>query len=185
MFVSHIWRLHESTNGCNKHIFVRVKSWEFVLVSCAEICIGILCWDCTGAYLSKQSNGDLVWDIHCTKLPLSQLITRQNLLLFWKCSRFQHVVVASILLFFDSCSHCKLIFYKIHRMEAHLNFKHETSMSSWGISAKNLLYFAITNYIDTGGHQWVRMVRQIIVLIEISKMFWILVSRDVLHWSIM
>ena len=35
----------------------------------------------------------------------------------------------------------------------------------------DILYFAKTDYIDTGGHQYLRRAPQIIVLIEISKKF--------------
>ena len=87
LFVSHIWRLHESTK------------WDFCLSQILGVCIGILCWDCTGAYLS-QSNGNLVWNINCTKLPVSELITSRNLLLFWNCAISTCRSLHSIVLWF-------------------------------------------------------------------------------------
>ena len=87
LFVSHIWRLHESTK-C-----------DFCLSQILGVCIGILCWDCTGAYLS-QSNGNLVWNINCTKLPVSELITSQNLLLFGNCAISTCRSLHSIVLWF-------------------------------------------------------------------------------------
>lgn len=100
-------------NECNKQIFVWAKSWEFVLVSCVEIAQARI------FVTIKRKFG--VRNINCTKLPGSELITSQNLLLSFETARFQHVAVSN-LLFFDSLPHCKLIFL----MEAHMNIKHET-----------------------------------------------------------
>ena len=119
LFVSHIWRLHESTK------------WDFCLCQILGVCIGILCWDCTGAYLS-QSNGNLVWNINCTKLPVSELITSQNLLLFWNCAISTCRSLHSIVLWF--LLPLQIDTFNANRMEAHMNIKHETmtkDLPSW------------------------------------------------------
>ena len=61
----------------HRRIFVTIKRKSGV----KYICISPLMY----LYLS-HSNRNLVWNINCTRLPVSELITSRNLSLFWNCA---------------------------------------------------------------------------------------------------
>ena len=76
------------------------KSWKLVLISWVEIAQARIChnqaeiWCEIHLYFSSNDNvfvfvtlkRNLVWNINCTRLPVSELITSRNLSLFWNCA---------------------------------------------------------------------------------------------------